>query len=384
MLLCNILSYLVFIPIEEFGQLQLSCSFLLYFPFLGMKITESVSDEEEAGPPYLEFQNIFDAAYYIDDFLYICDLISVTIGIPLNLVVIGAILLLKRLHLQRNFTWIGIGTSNIIILTSHLMVDLSVRLGSSASVRALSIWFVALSRATQTINISFSHLERYMCINHPKWHRTLFTTTSIVVVQLSSFILLFLVLGLTNIPLFQELFLNRLFSSWGFKLVGTLFIGLLPMCLAGQIAVMTTQTRKDNPDSVEKQNDGKKIKSSSHFVVVGNNRVSRQDFNAAQHTFFMSNVYILFQTLKFISFALVIGCVIRTYSSIEEIYNGSCASVVQGFYYTSGISSVFYSVILDPVAFVTLSSDLLVCLKSRSRRKSAVARELEKYEMTQM
>ena len=115
----------------------------------------SVSDAEEAGHPYLEFQNLFDAVHYIDDFLYICDLVSVTIGIPLNLVVIGAILLLKRFHLQRNFIWIGIGTSNIIILASHLTADLFVRLGSSASARALSIWFVALSTATQTVNILY-------------------------------------------------------------------------------------------------------------------------------------------------------------------------------------------------------------------------------------
>ncbi len=158
----------------------------------------SVSDAEEAGHPYLEFQNLFDAVHYIDDFLYICDLVSVTIGIPLNLVVIGTILLLKRLHLQRNFIWIGIGTSNIIILASHLTADLFVRLGSSASARALSIWFVALSTATQTVNISFAHLERYMCIYHSKWHKILLTTTSIIAVQLSSFVLLFLVVGLTT------------------------------------------------------------------------------------------------------------------------------------------------------------------------------------------
>jgi len=347
----------------------------------------SVSDAEEASNPYFEFQNLFDAVHYIDDFLYICDLISVTIGVPLNLVVIGAILLLKRLHLQRNFIWIGVGTSNIIILASHLMADLIVRLGNSASARALSIWFVALSTATQTLNISFAHLERYICINHPKWHKILFTTTSIIVVQLSSFVLLFLVLGLTNIPIFQDLFLNRLFSSWGFKLVGTLFMGLLPLCLAGQIAVMRTQTRKDNPsDSVEKEDSNNKVISSSHFVVVGNDRVSLQDFNAAQNTFLMSKVYLIFQTSILISVALVISCVIGAYSSVlEGTPDGTtCSSLVQGFYYTCGISSVFYSSIVDPIAFVTLSSDLLSCLKSRTRRKSAVVRELENYEMTQI
>jgi len=67
----------------------------------------------------------------------------------------------------------------------------------------------------------------YMCINHPKWHKILVTTTSIIVVQLSSFILLFLVLGLANIPIFQELFQNKFFSSWGFKLVGSLFVGFM-------------------------------------------------------------------------------------------------------------------------------------------------------------
>jgi len=345
----------------------------------------SVSYAEEASQPYSDFQNLFDAVHYIDDFLYICDLISVIIGIPLNLVVIGAILWLKRLHLQRNFIWIGIGTSNVTILASHLVTELLVRLGSSASARALSMWFVALSTATQTVNISFAHLERYMCINHPKWHKILFTTTSIIVVQLSSFVLLFLVLGLTNIPIFQEHFLNRFFSSWGFKLVGSLFMGLFPLCLACQITIMRTPTRsKDNSDPVEKSNRNRANKSSSHFLVVGNNRVSRQDFNAAQNTFLLSKVYLLFQTLTFISVALVISCVIRDYSPVEETHDRKCSSFVQGFYYTCGISSVFYSSMVDPVAFVTLSNDLFSCLKARSYRRSAIATDLEHYEMTQI
>jgi len=114
----------------------------------------SVSDAEEAGYPYFEFQNLFDAVHYIDDFLYVSDIISVTIEIPLNLMVIGVILWIKRLQLQRNFIWIGIGASNITILASHLMADLFVRLGGSASTRALSIWFVALSTANQTVKIT--------------------------------------------------------------------------------------------------------------------------------------------------------------------------------------------------------------------------------------
>jgi len=348
--------------------------------FLLLQMVELAS----VGGTTIDFSiNLFDAVHYIDDFLYVSDIISVTIGIPLNLMVIGAILWIKRLHLQRNFIWIGIGTSNITILASHLMADLFVRLGGSASTRALSIWFVALSTAIQTVNISFAHLERYMCLNHPKWHKILFTTTFIIAVQLSSFVLLFLVLGLTNIPIFQELFLNQLFSSWGFKLVGSLFMGLLPLFLAGQIAVMGTKTRQDNPDSVEKHNSNNMDKSSSHFVVVGNNRVSRQDFNAAQNTFLTSKIYLVFQTSILISVALVIGCVFKAHSSVEEAHS-KCSSFVQGFYYTCGISSVLYSSIIDPIVFVALSSDVLACLKSRSRRSSTVARELEHFEMAQI
>jgi len=300
---------------------------LPFFLFLGVEMSEmaSASDAEGTGQPYFEIQNLFDAVHYIDDFLYICDLVSVTIGIPLNLVVIGAILLVKRLHLQRNFIWIGIGTSNIIVLASHLVTELSIQLGSSASARALSAWFVALSTATRTVNISFAHLERYMCINH------------------------------------------------------------LPLCLAGQIAVMRTQkTRLENPYSVVEKANSKKDKSSSHFVVVGNNRVRRQDLIAAQNTFLMSKVYLLFQTSIFISVALAIGCVIGDYSPVEGTHDRKCSSLVQGFYYTCGISSVMYSSMVDPIAFVTLSSDFVSWLKSRIYRRSAIAKELEHYEMTQI
>lgn len=68
-----------------------------------------------------------DPAYYVGDFLYLCQIFLTSIGIPLNLLLVGTIVFLKRLHLQRNLIWIGVRISNVTVLATHLMEYLAIR-----------------------------------------------------------------------------------------------------------------------------------------------------------------------------------------------------------------------------------------------------------------
>ncbi len=181
--------------------------------------------------------DIFDAVQYIDDFIYICDVIFFLIGIPLNVIVIGAIVLLKRLHLPRILLWLGTGFSNILILSTGLMVSLSVRVESSSSTRILFFLLVVFSFCYQTLNIIFAQLERHVCIYHPNWHKKLFTTTTIPIIQVTSFLVpISMLIGIANLEAFQE-FISKFFSSGYFTLIATILLGALSIGLIGQLAV---------------------------------------------------------------------------------------------------------------------------------------------------
>jgi len=82
-------------------------------------IWRQASDDTNGQKPF-EIHHIFDAVHYIDDFMYICGIVFFLISVPLNLILIGAIVLLKRLHLPRILLWLGTGFSNIFILTMGL------------------------------------------------------------------------------------------------------------------------------------------------------------------------------------------------------------------------------------------------------------------------
>jgi len=382
-----------------------------------MDLTKA-SDDINGQKPF-EIHQIFDAVHYIDDFMYISNIVFFLIGIPLNLMVIGAIVLLKRLHLPRILLWIGTGFSNIFILTTGLMVSLSVRLGSPSSTRTLFFLLAVFSFSYQTLNIIFAQLERHVCINHPILHKKLFTTLTIPIIQLLSFLVFISILiGITNLEVFRE-FLAQFFSSWYFTLVATIVFGILPIFLIGQLAVsrctlapknvttikiaskispspqsifsleekQTNKTRKPiestnhHPSplpmisrNIEKQKKTEQECQVSRFVRIGSNRISRLDLESHRTFSFLTKAYLLFVIIPHsLSFVLVFGCLQWFADDADE---SRCSSFVQSFYYVSIILTCLNSSVVNPVGFVALSSDLMSTLKARIHRKSPIAKEL--------
>jgi len=309
-------------------------------------------------------QYLFDVVLYIDDVHYVFNIIFALVGIPINLLIMGVIVLFKRFHLPRNFIWLGIGMSNVLILASHLLIVQSILWGSSLSTRALHIWFVVLSDAVQTWNVFFAVLERHVCIHYPKWHKILFTTTSITVAQLSSFVILFLVFGITQLQIFQDIFMSGVFSSWHFKLIGSIIFGFLPFCLVGQAAIMRTTCHRNVP-SIETDNDHviQPKTSNTNFILIGNNLISRLDFDAAQSFYFLVKMHLILMVIILIPFVLIFIC-------LQQVSEQECSPFIQGFYYTSNLLDCLHSSIANPVAFVLLSRDFLSALESRRRRTS--------------
>jgi len=199
------------------------------------------------------------------------------------------------------------------------------------------------------------------------------------------------VFGIAKLQVFQELFLDQFFSSWNFKLVGTLFIGTLPFFLAGQLAVMANKTRQNYPaaeaiklqpipgnrpnkkpprqddEAVDTHDDegteNNEQQDASHFVTIGKNRISRLELEAYRTIYSIGIIYFTFMILIFISFVLVFVCLRRRASPSE------CSSFVQGFYCSIDLLHCLHSSIANPLAFAFLSRDLSETFKSRRRHK---------------
>ncbi len=137
--------------------------------------SHDVSSDDFNPSASIYLNSLLDTTHYVDDLLYYSHIVAAVIGIPFNLFLIGIIVVLRRLRLCRNFTWIGIGLSNIYILIFELMVDVSVRWKSSPLTRSTLFWIAILCNATQSISLLLALLERHISITyhqhgHPSPH----------------------------------------------------------------------------------------------------------------------------------------------------------------------------------------------------------------------
>lgn len=362
-----------------------------------MNVTKNCSQaEHEGGPSSADDPLLYDlveSANYIDNFLHVCSISFSIIGIPFNLLVIGIILFWKRLHLPRTFTWIGIGVSNICLLASHLIEDVSVRLRASSWTRSFCTWLVILSIASQTLNFNLAVLERHISITYPNFHKKHVNTTLITALQLGFLLLIFLS-GILNFHLvWGEPTPESQFASQGnFQLIGSFIIGVFPICLAGQVIAMGIKAGK-NYTSIElihlkpmckkspEKNDASDIfetengqqQSIGHFVFIGRNRVSMFELDAAQSIYFISKVYLGLMAPAFILFVAVSLCLqiasLTRGTAVE--YNSTCSSLMKVYYYTVVLLNCIHSSIASPISYVFVSHDFLSVLMARNSKNTA-------------
>jgi len=293
-------------------------------------------------------------------------MIFAIIGAVFNLLLMAVVVFSKELHHRRIFIWLGIGISNILVLSSHVLVSQSVVWGSSSSERSLCYWFVILSLVVQMFNVLYVALERHICTNYPELHKkAMFSAISIFLVQLTSYIPIVIVLGILNLNHLKKLSLPLAFGSWHFKLVGSLLFGfMLAFCLCGQMVLTKTKKNQDEPsiETGDQQPHHLNIQKPTHqttrkssIVRIGNNEISRLDFKAAQNFYSFVKMHFIFMALKLILFIRIFICLDKQVSSSENQEPGSeaeCSFVIKVFYFTGAFLDCFYSSIANPAAFL--------------------------------
>ena len=301
-------------------------------------------------------QYLFDVVLYIDEAHHASSMIFAIIGVVFNLLLMAVVVCSKVLHHRRILIWIGIGVTNILVLASHVLLSKSVVWGSSSSERSLCFWFVTLSVVVQMFNVFYAALERHVCINYPNLHQTaVFSTISIIIVQLTPYIPVFVVLGILNINYFKELSQPLAFESWYFQLVTSLFFGfVLPFYLFGQMVLTKTKKNRAEP-SVETGNQQPNLNieepthqttSKSSIVLIGNNEISKLDFKAAQNFYFFVKMHFIFMALKLILLIRIFICLHNKKallsSNQEPGSEDECFFVIKAFYFTGAFLDGFY------------------------------------------
>jgi len=294
-------------------------------------------------------------------------MIFAIIGVVFNLLLMVVIASSKELHCRRILIWLGIGISNILVLSSYVLMSQSVVWGSSSPEQSLCYWFVMLSVVVHMFNVLYAALERHICINYPEWHKTaVFSTISVILVQLTSYIPIFLVLGILNRTNFKEMSQPLTFGSyWHFQLGGYVFFILLLFCLCGQMALFRPKINGDKP-SIETGNQQTQLNvrkptfqttSKSSTVLIGNNENSLLDFQAAKNFYFFVKLHLIFIALKLIPYIRILICLeseqlFPSENRAPQWSEAECFSFIKAFYYFSAFLDCVYSSIANPASFL--------------------------------
>ena len=122
------------------------------------------------GSHQTNFEELLNYFPYIDGYLKTSHLIMTAIGIPLNLGVIALVVGMKRLHLQRTFTWLGVGFANVFLLLYHLIELHSVSWPSPVA-KKICFAIRGLPYMVLLLGNLLSFLERQICIKYSKWYK---------------------------------------------------------------------------------------------------------------------------------------------------------------------------------------------------------------------
>jgi len=198
--------------------------------FLNKKVKNINSMVDESNS---SLNTLMNPAYYMDDYLSTGYATLAALGVPVNLLVAGPIIFLKRLHSPRNIVWLGVGFSNILFLLSFLLEVAYARSEGSAPWQIYFEILSGLPNASLVLNLHLSLLNRYVMLHYPLWYKQNVTNSLIVIGQLCYFLFLFLILKgrfFFNPPELQKEFsLDKLMSSLVWVIIGmaTLFLTFL-------------------------------------------------------------------------------------------------------------------------------------------------------------
>ena len=340
----------------------------------------------------------------MDFFLATNHVICNVIGLPLNLLTAGFIVLKTRLHQTRNIVWLGVAVSNVLVLSEHLVEFHAYQYQSETAKKIFSL-VAGLPYGSLMFSLFLTLIDRYVSVAHSSWYKRKVTITWIVSGQIGCFsIICVLMKG----PYVLEIFpFPPQITTAELKLFSVAGFFTLILCLFGQISLYTKikcflRLEKDlevspstNRRACNRQGEnthqttdkfmGKELEQensldfrhhaaaasalkiptatpSSFFIRIGDQIISRRELKAARHVLDSVALLLVFAlpTYTTFMFAVAADC---SPSTAHNLSNPDCSTYLWTFAYTRGISLIY--VVINPIFFTIRSLDMVQAL-SRS------------------
>lgn len=354
-------------------------------PFRRMELSSGAgsSPNKSLAGTILE-QWLLDPALYLDEYLVMSHLVCALVGIPANLLVAAVVLGWERLHLQRNFAWLGVLFSNVFVLAFNA-AEVVAALWPSPVVGQICSLTNGLPCPALVLSYFFSLLDRHLCLKHAKWYKRHVTSCwTVLAAQLGSFVILCLVIKGRH--LFGSAPIRWQSGPADLTVLGSCFLAGFVLCLAGQAAVWTT-SRRDYPSAVadhrhhatslakdpaeeeeiDDDDDQQGPARSSPFVRIGEERISRLDLEAARTATTSVLIFMGFFIPSLISLALLVSCVHHQPGDDEDVDGGEaadCSHWGRIFFRSRGIIPI-HCASISPFILVILSRDVRAALRDK-------------------
>ena len=315
---------------------------------------------------------LLNPSVYLENCLSISHLLCIYLGIPYNIFVMTIVLFCRRFRSPRNFTWLGIGFSNVLILVYYLTESLAVSLESSVAGKICDLLF-GLPQLSLVLNHSLSLLERYLSIKYSKWHKRRITNNCWIIppVQLALFFVLFLISKGHHIFGFASLQWPPIQSDIN-QVITVLLFGV-GICVAFQAALWTisNQNYPELPsvapveialqplesNGMEEESPSEEIgRTQSPFVRIGGERISRLDLEAARSVNINGLLMALFVVPPLLGLVALARCRSAMSLSLE------CAHLVAMSVYLREFVPTYCSFV-SPTSFLSLNRDIRTFVK---------------------
>ncbi len=132
--------------------------------------------------------------HHMDPYLSTIHIGFASIGIPMNLLVAGTIIFTGKLQAPQNIAWLGVGFSNIFVLTGFVVEVLAEARGENSFFMSLYHSTVGLTTASLILNLHLFLLERHLFVRCNSFYKKYVNNAGILAVQTICFVLISLIL----------------------------------------------------------------------------------------------------------------------------------------------------------------------------------------------
>ncbi len=317
--------------------------------------------------------------HYIDPYLSSIYFTFSLIGIPINLLVAGTIILKRKLQTTQNIAWLGCGFANIFVLSGFLVEVAAAGEENSFFFLPLYQGIAGLPDACLVLYLHLYELNRRVFFAYPSFYKKYVNNAWILTIQITCFVLV--ALAIKGPIFFQsviqslKLIFNEMdpaqLTSISDLCVGGVILYLicykkLQVTEIDSIPIDSTNSLDSNDEveaSFEQFDDYSEIYDEDDDILL--NLENHQELGLLElqdrySTEINKKAFYLFITSPLLSLSCATSCRLFSIINNEELFE-SCSSLFATTFYLYGMCIGFYTAVFNPLCFCTHISYGFAC-----------------------